>query len=824
MIPIAASLVITALWLILSPYSLITTLLLMALMAIPLGLIMLYCLIRGRYYEAITALFCGTGMILSLGLYLPALTAYQEISLTIPQTFSAIFQIERQQYATSATIKLLKATPVADNLPLPASFYNALQHCTLRIYNIDPAITSQLREGEVYQGVLSLRPRFSKNIPGDSQRILQRLARKEIGYGKFETTPQKLSQKSNVEQLRQQTARYFRAQFQYGHYLSALSVGVTRYLSLEDWAILRKTGTIHLVSISGLHLSLTAFYAFVIFRVLMGLWAIKKIAPYKIAAVVAFIIAWCYALIAGLSLPTIRAAIMFSLAMGALLLNRPIFSLQIVSIALLIILAHDPLAILLPGFWLSFMAVISLILTAQIFSTPLKTLLFTQIIISLLLLPLTASFFGEISLISPLINLFAIPWTSLMIMPPLLLGTLLLFLKLPIVAHFWLQIADQSVYVLTKSIEWSASIPYASLNTSRLPLPLAIALTVIPLLILYFIPRVPFFQRKHGRSLLQLLRYSHLTPSIWALRHFKRMPLCQFLFSGSGLLFSSLFGLSILLISSSSQNDHQPTPQKQPSTINLYLLPVGEGLSLLFHTEELTFFFDTGSRFLRFDAGKEILLPTLKHLNIDHLDQLFLSLQNQQHIGGTRSLRTKFQNTPVIAAPKLLSLIDGAQNCHHYHYVSETITIRPIMAIKSSCAFHITLFKTVALYLFSDITLPEWQHFLKQKMRQEKMSHATAAENSRITHNILLLPHQGRRYFPLENFSLQEDIPTTLLFSTKTPSNELLQSLQKNDNSRYYNAYYGTIHLQLNKKNAKSTAKLRIHHNADSARYWWLQP
>lgn len=303
MIPLAFTFVITALWLILSPWSLSATLTLNGIILVISVVIALYSALKSQFWRLAHSLSIITGILVSTLLYIPALKDYQTISHNLPQTVSALFQIERNQYPTSTTIQIISAQEISttthessdsphlekpptitENHEVPANFYKALQGSTLRVYNIHPDIKASLQEGERYQGTISLRPRYFRNIPGDNQRIYQALARKEIGYGRFESPLQKVAPQSFIEHFRQQTASYFVQQFQHGSYLSALSVGITHYLSEKDWEYLRQTGTIHLVSISGLHLSLTAFYAFIIFRMIAGLLAIRCISPYKIAA------------------------------------------------------------------------------------------------------------------------------------------------------------------------------------------------------------------------------------------------------------------------------------------------------------------------------------------------------------------------------------------------------------------------------------------------------------------------------------------------------------------------------------------------------------
>lgn len=802
MITIAFAFILEALWLIISPFTFTETIVITTIIGLLFTGCIIYCAIQKWHYYAAFFSFSLIGILWSILLYIPALQAYQTVSLHLPVTVNTIFTIERNSYPSSTTIKILSATPISDteftDHTTQEVFNQSLKQSSVQIFNIEQRIKQNFIEGETYQAAITLRARYFRNIPGDRQRILQALARKEIGYGKFNNTPIKVSSESTVHHTRQKIANHLVQEYPHGHYLSALSVGMTKYLASEDWDNLRKTGTIHLVSISGLHLSLTAFYAFIIFRILGGLIGFKKVSPYKIAALLSIIIAWSYAILAGLSLPTTRAAIMFSLAMIALIINRPILSLQGVSVALLVILTLNPLSVLQPGFWLSFIAVIILILSAKIFTSPLKVMLLTQLTISILLIPLTASFFGEVSIISPLINLFAIPWTSIVIMPALLIGTLLL-LTYPPSAKLFFSIADQGIYVLTKSINLSAQIPYASILTSKLPLTSAIVLTFIALLILYFIPKKPhLWKNKIYTTYQNLIQY--------LIQSYNQNKMSLFSKSLYALiLFSCLFtAITIQII--------KKTPKD--SVINIYLLPVGEGLSLLFHSSEKSFLFDTGNRFMHFDAGKQVILPTLRHLNIKKLNQIFLSLKNQQHTGGTRTIRTRYPLTPIIAHSDLTWLIEPSTPCSNYQYQSQTISITPISSIQSSCAFQVVLFDHIRLHLISDITEMEWKNYLTALKANE--------DPKVITQEIWLYPNQGQRTFLHHNYFSHTKSPQIILFSTREVSQNIQKSINT-DHIKYHNSYYGTIHLKINIKNAKSPSELRIENYADKQRYWWLQ-
>ncbi len=255
-------------------------------------------------------------------------------------------------------------------------------------------------------------------------------------------------------------------------------------------------------------------------------------------------------------------------------------------------------------------------------------------------------------------------------------------------------------------------------------------------------------------------------------------------------------------------------------TISLYSIPVGEGLSLLIHTPQQSILYDTGNRFRAFDAGKHVIIPLLKNLKVTQLDTLILSLNNQQHTGGARSIQEAYPQTKVVGHQALSWLIEDMMECSDYHIDQPNLYISPIPLLKSSCGFKVILNKSILLYLISDITAQEWMQ-LYQLIIDDHMHESS----SHIHETIILYPNQGRKAFMPDI----QDLPIpnkTILFSTQ--KSYLNHSEIRDDelSISYYNAYYGTIHIEIpypsNNKNAKSQ-KLRIHDYRDDLKYWWLK-
>ena len=146
--------------------------------------------------------------------------------------------------------------------------------------------------------------------------------------------------------------------------IAGLAVGATADMTREQWRVFGATGTVHLVAISGLHVTMFAWLATVATRrawrlARLGRWCDRE----PLAAAVGLAAASGYALLAGFTVPTQRTLLMLAIWWGARLAGRPQGGLEVIGLALLGVLLFDPLAPLAAGFWLSFAAIGVLIAT-----------------------------------------------------------------------------------------------------------------------------------------------------------------------------------------------------------------------------------------------------------------------------------------------------------------------------------------------------------------------------------------------------------------------------------------------------------------------------
>lgn len=375
--------------------------------------------------------------------------------------------------------------------------------------------------------------------------------------------------------------------------LTALVLGDGSGLSRQDWQVLQDTGTVHLLVISGQHIGLLAGVVYLLIAGLAryGLWP-NRLPWLPWACGLAFAAALGYGLLAGFEVPVRRACLMIGLVLLWRLRFRHLGAWWPLLLALNGVLLLDPLASLQPGFWLSFAAVAVLIFTFSGRLGPWRwwqAWTRAQWLIAIGLGPLLLVLGLPISLSGPLVNLLAVPWISLLVLPPALLGTLLL--PVPYVGEGLLWLAGGLIDGLFRGLAWVAG---------QVPawVPTAIPLWVWGLGAL-------------GAFLLLLPRGVPLRPLGWP--------------------------LLLLLI-------FPPRPEIPEGVADIWQLDVGQGLAILVRTRHHTLLYDTGPRFGDNDLGERVVLPTLRKLGVDGIDLMLISHAHADHAGGARAVA---QGLPV---------------------------------------------------------------------------------------------------------------------------------------------------------------------------------
>ncbi len=369
--------------------------------------------------------------------------------------------------------------------------------------------------------------------------------------------------------------------------IAALVVGDQNAIERADWDIFRATGVAHLMSISGLHVTMFAWLAAALIGFLWrlsGRLCLMLPAPHASLAG-GVLLALAYAVFSGWGVPSQRTIWMLA-TVGLLRLSGKQWPWPVVwALACAVVVAVDPWALTQAGFWLSFVAVAVLFASSagdgmQQTSgamSRLRAMLREQWVITVALTPLTLLLFGQISVVGLAANALAIPWITLLVTPLAMLGALATPLWDP---------AGWAITALAWYLQWLAQLPFATFSVAQAPLWAGVAGLCGGVLLAMRLP--------------------------WAAR---------------------LAGVPLLL----------PVLLWQPSLpaagdFELLAADIGQGDAVLVRTAQHALLYDAGPRFSRdSDAGHRVLVPLLRALDVK-LDLLVLSHRDSDHVGGARAV------------------------------------------------------------------------------------------------------------------------------------------------------------------------------------------
>ena len=207
---------------------------------------------------------------------------------------------------------------------------------------------------------------------------------------------------------------------------------------------MRDSGLAHLLSISGLHIAVVVGGTLFLVRRLLALspWLALRLPLRTIAAAAAALVGIGYTLLAGAEVPTVRTILATLIVLVGMVIGREAFSLRLLAAAAMFILALRPEALLGASFQLSFAAVIAIVALYEAAldrwltvagedEGPLRALwrhlaglLVSGLVAELALASIGLFHFNRTGLYGVFANLFAIPWTSFVIMPALMLALL----------------------------------------------------------------------------------------------------------------------------------------------------------------------------------------------------------------------------------------------------------------------------------------------------------------------------------------------------------------------------------------------------------------
>jgi competence protein ComEC len=475
------------------------------------------------------------------------------------------------------------------------SWYGAWQRSEM------PDILPRVRAAERWQLTVRLRrPHGTANPHGfDYEAWLLERAIRATGYVRPNEAPQRLAPfvpgvDYAVERLRGRIRARIAAVLDaepYGGVIAALVMGDQRAIPAEQWTVFTRTGVNHLMSISGLHVTMIAA---LVFAIANALWRrsprLALRLPARRAAVLAGLVAALgYAAVAGFAVPAQRTVYMLAAMTLALWLGEIHAASSVLALALLAVTLLDPWAVMAPGFWLSFGAVGVLLYVGV---GPLRPSHWavawarTQWAVTLALVPVLLAMFQQVSLVSPLANAFAIPVISLAVVPVALVGTALPF-------DLGLRLAHALMALTMQGLEWLAAVP-ESVWQQHAPAAwtVAAALAGIGWMLL---PRGFPVRWLGAAGLLPL---------------FLRVP-----------------------------------PGPAPGSVHMTVLDVGQGLAVAIRTHSHALLYDAGPMYAPdMDSGTRIVVPYLRASGVRRLDGVIISHADNDHAGGAASV---FAAVPV---------------------------------------------------------------------------------------------------------------------------------------------------------------------------------
>jgi competence protein ComEC len=492
----------------------------------------------------------------------------------------------------------------------------------------------ELRAGQRWAFTVRLRQPHGNLNPGgfDYELLLFEQGVRATGYVRDAATAKLLSEAAAhpVERLRQRVRSAIEAYVpdrRSAGVLTALVVGDQSAIERSDWDLYRNTGIAHLVSISGLHITMLAWLASAGVAVLwrrstrLMLWCPAPRAAQWLGCGVAV----AYAVFSGWGVPSQRTVwMLLTVALLTTLGVRWPWVLVLLWAAV-VVTVLDPWALLQAGFWLSFVAV-GLLMASQ-FATSSGTefsearvrglgsrlwvlggsALRSQVVATFGLTPLTLVFFQQVSVVGFAANLVAIPLVTLVITPLALLGVVL--------APLW-GLCAWGVGQLNSVLEWLASVPWAVVS----------------------VPAAPWWAQLAGWSGAVLL----VLPLPWRLKVLA-LPLML------GLIWP---------------------PRELPAwgQFDVLALDVGQGTSVLVRTREHMLIFDTGPQYSpESNAGDRVLLPVLRARGEPRIDRLVLSHRDLDHVGGATALLKALPVADVLSslefAHPVLALAPQSTRC-----------------------------------------------------------------------------------------------------------------------------------------------------------------
>lgn len=414
---------------------------------------------------------------------------------------------------------------------------------------------------------------------------------------------------TTFQQVRQAGITYVNVHFpsEAGSFVNALLFGDQTYIDEEVLTNYQRLGIVHLLAISGLHVSFLTgllFYG----GIRIGITREKMM-------MVILVCLPMYAILSGAAPSVLRACCMAMLFFLLLLWKKKVSASGTIGVVYLLLLFVQPSMLYNIGFQLSFAVTLAIIMSLTIVqSYPQKTmqLLIVSIVCQLAAVPILLYHFYEVSVLGVLLNVLYVPLYSAFLLPFSLVAffTHLIF---PSIGQLMIALLDQIFLLCNELAACISRLPLASIVFGK-PFPVIMLLLVFAVISLFIQwESVSLFKKKISIVVLVCILFFQY--------HIQKLnPYGEVVFIDIGQ------GDAILI--------------KLPFNQGNYLIDTGGAIT--FPVAEWQ------KKRKTYNTGEDVILPFLKSKGIHEIDKLILTHPDADHIGGAAEIIEHFNVKEVV--------------------------------------------------------------------------------------------------------------------------------------------------------------------------------
>ncbi|MBL7002779.1 MAG: DNA internalization-related competence protein ComEC/Rec2 [Gammaproteobacteria bacterium] len=687
----------------------------------------------------------------------------QQYDINKKATVTLLLEIsDLPQYKTNSISFLAKPIKVINAANNDFDFMR-LKKIKLNWYNTDTALYA----GQTWQMTVRIQPPhgYQNGAGFDYERWMFVNQISATGYVVAKTPPvlKKAYTKDFVLIIRSWLLQKVRL---YSHHLDnsplfqALSLADKSELSAELKDLFVDTGTAHLLVISGLHVglfSLLFYFLAARFWMFYSNYRAVSLNRHDFAVIWAWLAALIYATLAGFSIPTLRALIMLSVVYLLLLRRQKISFLQVFCSAIVVVLLIQPLSLLSYSFWLSFLAILLIIISQFRLKklSKLQSILVLQLLFSVLFIPLNAVVFDQIIISSFFANLVLIPVMGFVVIPLNLLSTFLAAVDWPYVSYLY-EFLDSTLSLLIDYLKLLKDIFGSSHSVRNYPIWLML-ISFFGLSLLVFFPR---------RKIVVTAFFISFIP--W-------------FFMPKGLM---------------------------PNEVEIQFFDIGSGTSVLIQTANHSLLYDLGPGNNKgYQPAAWVIKPFIQSVGIKAFDKIVISHSDQDHYGGYWGLKEHglIKNKVILGGNinKLKTVLkpkEAVLNCHQYpawywdKVYFEFVPLEPNKYLKDnnqSCVLRISN-SSFRVLLAGDIEAKREQGLVDNYSEYLKA-------------DVLLAPHHGSNTSSTRSFLKAVDpslaiITTGFLNKWGFPKENIIKRYQQLGINTLNTAVVGGIKVKLDNK------------------------